>query len=195
MCTCPGALRNVPIATLTPIHLKQNQISIGYVAQLLADLAQQCTPHASVLPGQRAGQGAGQGADKDVEQGAAQNAGQEQSKFASVFFGGGTPSLFAPHHFQDLLEHMALRPNAEVTMEANPGTTEYMPFRDYLNGGVNRLSIGAQSFNNTHLKLYWDEYIVATKQLEPMNPPGMPVLTTLISTLCGAYPSKRYNKL
>ncbi len=73
-------------------------------------------------------------------------------KFASVFFGGGTPSLFQPHHFARLIEHLPLVPDAEVTMETNPGTAEYAPFDEYRDAGVNRFSIGAQSFNDNHLE-------------------------------------------
>lgn len=71
--------------------------------------------------------------------------------FSSVFFGGGTPSLFAPEHFAALLEHLPLAPDAEITMEANPGTTEHADFGDYLAAGINRLSIGAQSFDDAQL--------------------------------------------
>ncbi len=73
---------------------------------------------------------------------------------SSVFFGGGTPSLFAPRSFERLLSALEerLAPGAEVTMEANPGTTEYSDFRGYRNAGVNRLSLGAQSFDSSMLK-------------------------------------------
>ncbi len=72
--------------------------------------------------------------------------------FASVFFGGGTPSLAPPRLFATLLELLPLAPDAEITMEANPGTIEYHSLADYLQAGINRLSIGAQSFSNTHLQ-------------------------------------------
>ena len=72
--------------------------------------------------------------------------------FASVFFGGGTPSLFDPVHFACLLNELPLAADAEVTMEANPGTTEHAVFTDYRAAGVNRLSLGAQSFNDAHLR-------------------------------------------
>lgn len=72
---------------------------------------------------------------------------------ASVFFGGGTPSLFSPAAFRTLLERLAplLAPGAEITMEANPGTTEYHDPADYLAAGINRLSLGAQSFDDVQL--------------------------------------------
>jgi len=70
----------------------------------------------------------------------------------TVFLGGGTPSLFTPGEIQDLLTGVrALFPaveNAEVTMEANPGTVECGSPAGYRDAGVNRLSIGAQSFDD-----------------------------------------------
>lgn len=71
--------------------------------------------------------------------------------FASVFFGGGTPSLFQADHFSTLIGKFQLAAGAEVTMEANPGTTEYTNFADYLSAGINRLSLGAQSFDDRSL--------------------------------------------
>ncbi len=73
---------------------------------------------------------------------------------ASVFCGGGTPSLFSAEAFARLLA--LIRPHltagAEVTMEANPGTLEHRDLAPYRKAGINRLSFGAQSFNATHLK-------------------------------------------
>ena len=71
----------------------------------------------------------------------------------SVFFGGGTPSLFAPRTFKTLLDGIAARlvDDAEITMEANPGTTEHHDFADYRAAGINRLSLGAQSFDDSQL--------------------------------------------
>ena len=70
----------------------------------------------------------------------------------TVFLGGGTPSLFTPKEIQDLLKgvraHLPLLENAEITMEANPGTVECGSPAGYRAAGVNRLSIGAQSFND-----------------------------------------------
>lgn len=77
---------------------------------------------------------------------------EHQPLFQTVFFGGGTPSLFAAPLMQTVLRALPLQANAEVTMEANPGTTEHMDFADYRAAGINRLSIGAQSFNDTQLK-------------------------------------------
>ena len=72
--------------------------------------------------------------------------------FKTVFFGGGTPSLFKPHLIAILLNELPLAPDAEITMEANPGTQEYTDFEEYLSAGINRLSIGAQSFQNSQLE-------------------------------------------
>jgi putative oxygen-independent coproporphyrinogen III oxidase len=74
----------------------------------------------------------------------------------TVFFGGGTPSLLTPDGLDRLLTAvrtlLPLRPWAEVTLEANPGTFEVARFRAYHEAGINRLSIGIQSFNDRHLK-------------------------------------------
>jgi putative oxygen-independent coproporphyrinogen III oxidase len=68
----------------------------------------------------------------------------------SVFFGGGTPSLFQPDDFARLLEalkqRIAFASDAEVTLEANPGTIERGRFAGYRDAGINRVSLGAQSF-------------------------------------------------
>ncbi|MCX7152042.1 MAG: radical SAM family heme chaperone HemW [Proteobacteria bacterium] len=74
----------------------------------------------------------------------------------SIFFGGGTPSLFSAQSIETLLTafraRLPLAADCEVTLEANPGTFESDKFRDYRAAGVNRLSIGIQSFNPRHLK-------------------------------------------
>ena len=74
----------------------------------------------------------------------------------SVFFGGGTPSLFSARAIEELLNAFRARLNlaadAEITLEANPGTFESAKFRDYRNGGINRLSIGIQSFDAAKLQ-------------------------------------------
>ena len=70
----------------------------------------------------------------------------------SVFFGGGTPSLFPPEAIGDILAACSARlrfaPNAEVTMECNPGTAEHGRFEGYRTAGVNRVSFGIQSFDD-----------------------------------------------
>jgi oxygen-independent coproporphyrinogen-3 oxidase len=74
----------------------------------------------------------------------------------SVFFGGGTPSLFSAAAIDGVLSavraRLALAPDAEITLEANPGTVEAGKFRDFRAAGVNRLSLGVQSFDPRHLK-------------------------------------------
>jgi putative oxygen-independent coproporphyrinogen III oxidase len=73
----------------------------------------------------------------------------------TIFIGGGTPSLFAPESIDRLLTAVRTRlmvdPDTEVTMEANPGTFEIERFRGYRAAGVNRLSIGVQSFDDARL--------------------------------------------
>ncbi len=74
----------------------------------------------------------------------------------SIFIGGGTPSLFSAHAFATLFNELqTLLPFAndiEITLEANPGTVEQQRFTDYRALGINRLSLGIQSFNASHLK-------------------------------------------
>lgn len=72
----------------------------------------------------------------------------------SVFCGGGTPSLFSAEAFARLLTSLSpwLSGDAEVTMEANPGTVEHHDFTAYRRAGINRLSIGAQSFDGGQLQ-------------------------------------------
>jgi len=73
----------------------------------------------------------------------------------SVFIGGGTPSLFAPESIDRLLSgvraRMRLEPGAEVTLEANPGTVEAGRFAGFRQAGVNRISLGVQSFDDRML--------------------------------------------
>ena len=77
-------------------------------------------------------------------------------KIHSVFIGGGTPSLISAQGYVWLFAQLkALIPfdqGCEITLEANPGTVEHDPFADYLEAGINRLSIGVQSFNTDHLQ-------------------------------------------
>lgn len=74
----------------------------------------------------------------------------------SIFFGGGTPSLLQPVVIENLIDllahHVGLASDCEITMEANPGTFESKKFRDYRLAGVNRLSIGIQSFDELKLQ-------------------------------------------
>ncbi|MGC9235896.1 MAG: radical SAM family heme chaperone HemW [Thiomonas sp.] len=74
----------------------------------------------------------------------------------SVFIGGGTPSLFSPDAIDQLLADIRARlplvPDVEITLEANPGTFERDRFAAFAQAGVNRLSIGVQSFDDARLK-------------------------------------------
>jgi putative oxygen-independent coproporphyrinogen III oxidase len=73
----------------------------------------------------------------------------------SIFLGGGTPSLFTAESMDTLLtgiqQRLSFDPAIEITLEANPGTTDYEKFSGYVDVGINRLSIGVQSFNNQQL--------------------------------------------
>ena len=89
---------------------------------------------------------------KDLSREAAQAHGRT---IESIFLGGGTPSLFSPDEIKTLLKGVralfVIAEDAEITMEANPGTVEYGSPAGYRSAGVNRLSIGAQSFDDERL--------------------------------------------
>lgn len=78
----------------------------------------------------------------------------------SIFIGGGTPSLFSAQSFEKLLQHIASSQapgwlhseSLEITLEANPGTLEAGRFADYRAAGINRLSLGIQSFDDAQLR-------------------------------------------
>ncbi|MFK8018129.1 MAG: radical SAM family heme chaperone HemW [Gammaproteobacteria bacterium] len=80
---------------------------------------------------------------------------QRARPFSSVFFGGGTPSLFSANAIGAILNHAAstfgLSDGAEITLEANPGAVEYSALDELRATGVNRLSMGAQSFDDKAL--------------------------------------------
>ncbi len=80
----------------------------------------------------------------------------EPRPLLSIFFGGGTPSLFSGAAIGAILEGVAQRltfaTDIEITLEANPGTAEAEHFRDYRAAGVNRLSMGVQSLDDAQLK-------------------------------------------
>jgi len=77
-------------------------------------------------------------------------------EICSVFFGGGTPSLFAPDSIAAILDGAAMRipfaRDCEITLEANPGTVEHGRFDGYQSAGVNRVSFGVQSFDDEKLR-------------------------------------------
>lgn len=74
----------------------------------------------------------------------------------TIFFGGGTPSLMSVEGFDWLMSQfrslLGLRPGIEINFEANPGSADAEKFASFAKAGVNRLSIGVQSFNNQHLQ-------------------------------------------
>src|SRR5437667_6336010 len=76
-------------------------------------------------------------------------------RVCSVFIGGGTPSLFSPGSIETLLSgvraRLPLEPGAEITLEANPGTVEAARFAAFRQAGVNRISVGVQSFDDRML--------------------------------------------
>ena len=89
---------------------------------------------------------------RDLEHAATGAAGRG---IVSVFFGGGTPSLFSPAAIGRVLEHarglLPFAADVEITLEANPGTVEHGRFSEYAAAGVNRVSLGAQSFDDERL--------------------------------------------
>jgi oxygen-independent coproporphyrinogen-3 oxidase len=81
----------------------------------------------------------------------------EVREVSTIFIGGGTPSLLSVEGMQTLLDGVRKRipiaANAEISMEANPGTVEAERFKGYAQAGVNRISIGVQSFQAEHLSI------------------------------------------
>ena len=81
----------------------------------------------------------------------------EGRKIVSIFFGGGTPSLFLPESIDQILNviqsQLNIDLNVEITLEANPGAVDAEKFREYRTIGINRLSLGIQSFNDQSLTL------------------------------------------
>jgi len=79
-----------------------------------------------------------------------------ERSLSSIFIGGGTPSLFSASSYKTLIEglksRIAFDDDIEITSEANPGSSEAEKFIGFREAGINRLSIGIQSFNKSHLK-------------------------------------------
>jgi oxygen-independent coproporphyrinogen-3 oxidase len=77
-------------------------------------------------------------------------------KVISIFFGGGTPSYMEPHYIQQIIEtvkkNFFVIDNAEITLESNPGTVNKKKLKEFKKSGINRISIGVQSFNDDELK-------------------------------------------
>ncbi len=76
--------------------------------------------------------------------------------FTSIFFGGGTPSLMKPDYLNEIIQTLKKNYNvsgdAEITMETNPGTVDFKKLNKFYQIGINRISIGVQSFDNNDLK-------------------------------------------
>ena len=91
--------------------------------------------------------------ERDLE---AQASGARGREVVSIFLGGGTPSLFSPEAIGRVIKavrnRLRVAPDAEVTMEANPGTVERGRFEEYRAAGVTRVSLGAQSFADPQLR-------------------------------------------
>lgn len=77
-------------------------------------------------------------------------------KLYTLYFGGGTPSTLSPGALDKIIKfvgrHFEITKQSEITIEANPGSSDILKFKDYLNIGINRLSLGIQSFNDDELK-------------------------------------------
>ncbi len=76
--------------------------------------------------------------------------------FTSIYFGGGTPSLMEPVYISEIINYLkqkfSVSENAEITLETNPGTVDKSKLKQFLTIGINRLSVGIQSFHNDELK-------------------------------------------
>lgn len=121
----PWCVQKCPYCDFNSHKLKQDIPEQNYINALLEDLAADIQQFAITRP------------------------------LMSIFIGGGTPSLLTPDAIKQLLTgiktQLNFAPNIEVTMEANPGTVEAEKFYGYAEAGVNRLSIGVQSFANDKL--------------------------------------------
>jgi len=73
-------------------------------------------------------------------------------RYDTVYFGGGTPSLLKPEDIKGILDRLDIDGGAEITMEVNPKTVDYEKLKAFREAGVNRVSIGVQTFNEKHLK-------------------------------------------
>lgn len=122
----PWCVRKCPYCDFNSHTLKSAIPETDYINALIADLEQDLQSHPTATPLQ------------------------------SIFFGGGTPSLFSPAAIEQLLTAIAARiplaKDCEITLEANPGTVEQQRFADFKAAGINRLSIGIQSFQDDKLQ-------------------------------------------
>ena len=107
-----------------------------------------------------------------IEQAKSQQHFAQDREIISIFFGGGTPNLIEPKYYNKLLTELKgifnYSDNIEITMEANPGAKEADDFIGYRQAGINRISLGAQSFNPSQLKqlgrIHNDEQIITCFQ-------------------------------
>lgn len=80
----------------------------------------------------------------------------KDAEFSTIFFGGGTPSILEPNQIEDILNHLFKKfnfsNNLEITLETNPGTVDETKLKLFKQAGINRLSIGIQSFDENDLK-------------------------------------------
>lgn len=72
--------------------------------------------------------------------------------YSTIYFGGGTPSLLTPKEIEQILSVLKIKEGCEITLEVNPKTVDLKRLEELKNIGINRLSIGIQSFNDNHLK-------------------------------------------
>ncbi len=122
----PWCIKKCPYCDFNSHAIKIDTPEAAYIDALLNDLAKDLQSYAITRP------------------------------ISSIFIGGGTPSLFSPESVNRLLrgieQQVALKDNLEITLEANPGTFESHKFAEFRDLGINRLSIGIQSFNDKLLK-------------------------------------------
>jgi len=122
----PWCIKKCPYCDFNSHAIKANTPEVAYIDALLNDLAKDLQLHSITLP------------------------------ISSIFIGGGTPSLFSPESINRLLrgieQQVTLKDNLEITLEANPGTVESHKFAEFRALGINRLSIGIQSFDDKLLK-------------------------------------------
>ncbi len=124
----PWCERKCPYCDFNSHQVKSNINESAYIDALLADIDQDIDQFGKALHGRL---------------------------IQTVFIGGGTPSLFSAASYQRLFSELRTRlqftEHAEITLEANPGSSEAEKFNGFREAGINRLSIGVQSFNQGHL--------------------------------------------
>lgn len=122
----PWCIKKCPYCDFNSHAIKADTPEAAYIDALLADLAGDLQRYAIARP------------------------------INSIFIGGGTPSLFAPESIDRLLrgieQQMSVERDIEITLEANPGTFESQKFHEFRSLGINRLSIGIQSFDDRQLR-------------------------------------------